>query len=274
MPSVFITGASTGIGRDAALRMAARGWSTFAGVRRTDDAVTLEELSHGAITPVLCDVTDPSQISEATDRILTATDGRLSGLVNNAGIAKPAPIEMIPLDDLREQFEVNVIGQVAVTQAFIPALRSEAGRIVNVGSVSGMLSSPIVGAYAMSKFALEAMNDALRRELRDSRITVSMIQPGPIETPIWLKSLQLAQPLRDSMSAEHHSIYGAAIDALARAVSKEKAATVDIVSDAIEHALTDRRPKTRYPVGPNARLVTFLTRALPDRLLDRLVRRT
>lgn len=273
MQSVFITGASTGIGRDAAIRMAKRGWSTFAGVRRPEDGAVLEELSHGSITPVKCDVTDPEQIAEAADQIMRFTNGLLSGLVNNAGIAKPAPIELIPLDDLREQFEVNVIGQVAVTQAFIPALRRGSGRIVNVGSLSGMLSPPIIGAYAMSKFAMEAMNDALRRELRDSKITVSMIQPGPIETPIWLKSLTHAQPLRDAMSDEHHSIYGAAIDALARAVSKEKEATVDIVSDAIEHALTDRRPKTRYPVGPNARRVTFLTRAFPDRLVDRLLRR-
>lgn len=272
MPSVFITGASTGIGRDAALRMSARGWTTFGGVRSDRDAEVLERDSSGGVTAVRCDVTDAHQIEAAAELALSSTGGTLTGLVNNAGIARPGPLELLPIDDLREQLEVNVVGQLAVTQAFVEALRSEGGRIVNIGSVSGMYAAPGIGAYAMSKFALEAFNDALRRELAPWKISVSLIQPGSIETPIWDKTIEAAQPMLGSLDERQRSRYEPLIEPLARGAAIPKRTPVSAVSDAIEHALADRRPRTRYAIGSSARWVTALRRLLPDRALDQLTR--
>ncbi len=272
MPSVFITGASTGIGRDAAVRMSRRGWTTFGGVRSDVDAESLVSESAGLITPVRCDVTDSEQIAAAADQVLTATSGALTGLVNNAGVARPGPLEFLPIEDLREQLEVNVVGQLAVTQAFVDALRNEEGRIVNIGSVSGMYGAPGIGAYAMSKFALEAFNDVLRRELAPWKISVSLIQPGSVETPIWDKAVAAAEPLLESVDEQQRARYERLIGPLARGASTPKQTPVSRVSDAIEHALADRRPRTRYAVGPSARWITVLRRLLPDRGLDQLVR--
>lgn len=272
MPSVFITGASTGIGRDAAFRMSQRGWATFAGVRNNADATRLEEESAGLITPVHCDVTDAAQIAAAAERILSTTRGTLSGLVNNAGIARAGPLEVLPIDDLREQLEVNVTGQLAVTQSFIEALRREGGRIVNIGSVSGMYGAPGIGAYAMSKFAVEAFNDVLRRELAPWKIFVSLVQPGSIETPIWDKTMAATRPLLESLDDRQRSMYEPMIAPLAQGAAKPKQTPASLVSDAIEHALVDRRPRTRYVVGSSARWITVLRRLLPDRGLDVLAR--
>lgn len=272
MPSVFITGAATGIGLDAALRMSTRGWTTFGGVRSQSDTQRLIELSEGSITPVLCDVTDPEQISAAAEQALSTTGGTLTGLVNNAGVARPGPLEILPIDVLREQLEVNVIGQLAVTQAFIEGLRAEAGRVVNIGSVSGMFGAPGIGAYAMSKFALEAFNDVLRRELKPWKISVSIIQPGAIDTPIWDKTIAASQPLLASLDQRQRALYGGLVESLARGAGADKATPPSAVSDAIEHALVHRRPKTRYAIGQSARWVTLLRRGLPDRALDQLLR--
>jgi NAD(P)-dependent dehydrogenase (short-subunit alcohol dehydrogenase family) len=272
VPSVFITGASTGIGLDAAVRMSDRGWKTFGGVRSDHDARRLTDLSAGRITPVLCDVTDPCQIAAAAEQTLSTTGGTLTGLVNNAGIARAGPLELLPIDDLREQLDVNVIGQLAVTQAFIGGLRAEAGRIVNIGSVSGMFGAPGIGAYAMSKFALEAFNDVLRRELKPWKISVSIIQPGAIATPIWDKTIAASQPLLDSLDLRQRALYGEVLEPLARGAAADKTTPVSVVSDAVEHALVSSRPKTRYAIGQSARWVTLLRRALPDRALDQLLR--
>lgn len=272
MPSVFITGASTGIGRDAALRMSRRGWVTFGGVRTDADAESLISASDGLITPIRCDVTDADQIAAAADQVLSVTGGSLTGLVNNAGIARPGPLEILPVEDLREQLDVNVVGQLAVTQAFVDALRNEGGRIVNIGSVSGMYGAPGIGAYAMSKFALEAFTDVLRRELAPWRISVSIIQPGSIETPIWGKTIAAARPLLESVDEGQRASYEPLIAPLVRSAATSKRTPVSRVSDAIEHALVDRRPRTRYAVGRSARWITILRRLLPDRGLDQLAR--
>jgi NAD(P)-dependent dehydrogenase (short-subunit alcohol dehydrogenase family) len=272
VPSVFITGASTGIGRDAALRMSRRGWVTFGGVRADADAESLISASDGLITPVRCDVTDVEEIAAAADQVLSATGGSLTGLVNNAGIARPGPLEILPIEDLRVQLDVNVVGQLAVTQAFVDALRHEGGRIVNIGSVSGMYGAPGIGAYAMSKFALEAFTDVLRRELAPWKISVSIIQPGSIETPIWDKTIAAAWPLLESLDEGQRARYEQLIEPLARGATAPKRTPVSAVSDAVEHALVDRRPRTRYAVGPSARWITILRRLLPDRGLDQLAR--
>ena len=269
MPSVFITGASTGIGRDAALRMADRGWSVFSGVRSDDASADLIEASSGAVTPVICDVTSSRQITDATTRVLSATGGTLEGLVNNAGIAVAGPLELVSADDLRAQLETNVVGAAAVTSALIPALRSAGGRIVNVSSASGVFSPPMLGPYSMSKFALEAMSDALRRELASSGIKVSVLQPSRIATPIWEKSLE-SNTVLHKVTEEHRRWYGRMLDGIVAAAQNPGGNPVTLTSDAIEHALTSRRPKTRYRVGTEARIIALVVRLAPDRLLDRI----
>ena len=252
--------------------MSGRGWTTFGGVRRSEDADRLIDISEGRIIPVLCDITDPEQISRAAGLAMSATGGTLTGLVNNAGVARPGPLEILPVDDLREQLEVNVVGQLAITQAFVEPLRREAGRIVNIGSVSGMFGAPGIGAYAMSKFALEGFNDVLRRELAPWKISVSLIQAGSVETPIWEKTIAGSRPMLDELDDQQRARYAPLMEKLAGRAVTEKGTPVSALSDAIEHALTSRRPRTRYVIGSSARWVSVLRRVLGDRGLDQLLR--
>jgi NAD(P)-dependent dehydrogenase (short-subunit alcohol dehydrogenase family) len=241
--------------------MAARGWLVLAGVRRLGDAPP-------GTTEVILDVTDPDAVA-ALGKTATGA-GELSvgldGLVDNAGIGISAPLENLPLDELRRQLEVNVVGQLAVTQAVLPALRAARGRIVIMGSIGGRSALPFLGGYAMTKHALEAMADSFRVELAPDGIEVSIVEPGTIATAIWTKP----QPLADGVSDR----YRARIDRFRRfaAARSSKAAPVDLVADAVEHALTAQRPRTRYVVGRDARIRATIER-LPDRLRDRLYRR-
>lgn len=219
--------------------------------------------------PVICDVTSTQQVTDATTRVLSATGGTLDGLVNNAGIAVAGPLELVTVEDLRSQLETNVVGAAAVTRALIPALRSAGGRIVNVSSASGVFSPPMLGPYSMSKFALEAMSDTLRRELASSGIKVSVLQPSRIATPIWHKSLE-SNTVLHRVTDEHRHWYGRMLDGIVTAAKNPGGDPVSLTSDAIEHALTSRRPKTRYRVGTEARLVALAARFAPDRLLDRI----
>src|SRR5919112_1052610 len=179
--NVLITGASTGIGHATAKRMLAYGWEVFAAARKDED---LERLRGEGFTPIKLDVTDPETIAAAREEL---DERGLRGLVNNAGVAVSGPIEFIPLDELRRQLEVNLVGQVAVIQAFLPNIREATGRIVNISSIGGRIALPMVGPYAASKHALEAVSDSLRRELRPWGIHVSLIEPGGVTTPIWEK---------------------------------------------------------------------------------------
>jgi NAD(P)-dependent dehydrogenase (short-subunit alcohol dehydrogenase family) len=232
----------------------------FAGVRA-------EGAAPAGMTELLLDVTDAYSISRA----VTAVGGRLDGLVDNAGIAIAGPLEHLPLDELRRQLEVNVIGQLAVTQALLPALRAARGRVVIVGSIAGTSALPFMGAYAMSKFALEALADSLRIELAPDGIHVSIVRPGTIDTPIWKKP----QPVADTLGEEAVERYGARLDGLRKvaAARASNAAPADSVARAVEHALTSSRPRTRYLVGRDARIRAAIER-LPDRLRDRIVSRT
>ena len=208
---------------------------------------------------MLLDVTD-------ADAIAALRFERLDGLVDNAGIVVAAPLEDLPLDELRRQLEVNVVGQLAVTQALLPALRAARGRIVIVGSIAGRSALPFLGAYAISKFALEAMADALRVELASDGIEVALVEPATIATPMWTKP----QPLAEAVSER----YRARVERFREiaATRSAKAVPPDRVARAVEHALTARRPKTRYPVGRDARIRAALER-LPDRWRDRLLAR-
>ena len=198
--AVVITGASTGIGHASALHLASLGFKVFAGVRRDEDADRLRAVANGSIEPVHIDVTDQASIDAAAGRVREATGGSIAGLVNNAGIAVPGPLEHLPVDEFRRQLEVNVTGQVAVTQAFLPMLRPSRGRIVNIGSIGGRVAAPMLGPYAASKHAMEGLTDSLRRELRPSGIEVSIIRPGPIATEIWERGNTKAGELLARMS--------------------------------------------------------------------------
>jgi NAD(P)-dependent dehydrogenase (short-subunit alcohol dehydrogenase family) len=274
--AVVITGTSTGIGRASAIELDGRGFRVFAGVRSPLAGEQLRAAASSRLTPVQIDVTDPAGIAAAAKTIGEAVgeDG-IAGLVNNAGIAVPGPLEVLPLESLRRQFEVNVIGQVAVIQAFVPLLRKGRGRIVNISSASGGLASPYLGAYAASKFALEAITDSLRLELRTWGISVSAIEPGPVATPIWEKAMSLAAQMAESVSPAAMKLYEADLAAVRRAVAQttKTAAPVDRVVRAVVHALTARRPKTRYFLGWGVRLPFKIFRIVPDRLRDRIVRR-
>lgn len=274
---VIVTGASTGIGRAVSLRLANNGYHVYAGVRRDEDGESLLADAAGArprLTPLLLDVTDSDQIATAAKRVRAELGERaLRGVVNNAGIAVAAPLEFLSLDDLRNQFEVNVIGQVAMAQAFLPLLRDHTGRLVFVGSVSGLVSTRLLGAYSASKFALEAVGDAFRRELKPHNVRVSLVEPGRIATPIWGKSLEDGRARMSAMPPEADWYYGELVDELQDGVSN--AATdgtkPELVARAVQRALTDRRSRTRYFVGPDAHVVNVLRRVMSDPLLDRLV---
>jgi NAD(P)-dependent dehydrogenase (short-subunit alcohol dehydrogenase family) len=275
MANVFITGTSTGIGEDAALRLDRQGHRVFAGVRRAVDGEHLAERASDRLVPVICDVADEASIDAAVRRIDQAVGpAGLQGVVNNAGVARGGPVEHLPLDEWRTQLEVNVIGQVAVTRAAIPLVRRGNGRICFVGSISGRLGSGLMGPYAASKFALEGIAQCLREELRPWGIKVSVIEPGPIKTPIWDKGRAYAAEIEAQLGPAALAQYRDQVDALVKGVDTNEriGASPSKTSDAIEHALFAARPKHRYLVGAPAKIAGPLTRFLPDKALDRLMR--
>jgi NAD(P)-dependent dehydrogenase (short-subunit alcohol dehydrogenase family) len=264
---VLVTGASSGIGEACAWRLARRGFEVFGGVRRQEDGRRLEE---AAIRPLMLDITAPDQVAAAAE----AVGDELHGLVNNAGVALAGPLELLPVDEVRRQLEVNVIGQIAVTQALLPALRRARGRIVLMGSIGGRSALPFLGPYAASKFALEAVADSLRLELRPFGVHVSIVEPGSIKTPIWTKGTARAEELRERFPDGAEELYGAAINRFRKVALARGLAGVDPdeVAKAVEHALIADRPRARYLVGRDARLRRRLER-LPVRLRDRLLER-
>ncbi|HEY4897100.1 MAG TPA: SDR family oxidoreductase [Solirubrobacteraceae bacterium] len=277
MPSVLITGASTGIGRASALHLAAGGWTVFAGVRDLGAGERLvAEASGGRVIPLQLEVTDSAQIAEAAARVQAESPGgeaRLDGLVNNAGIGIGGPLELISAEDLRRQFEVNVFGQVAVTQALLPALRRAGGRIVLVSSIGGRVATAFTAPYAASKHAIEAFGDALRVELRTSGVRVALIEPGSVATPIWDKSRAEADrvSIPDHLKAEYGNV-PAAMDKVMQDTGR-RGVPPEQVAETIERALTSTRMRARYVVGRDARAMLIARRLLPDLLFDRVARR-
>jgi len=274
--SVVITGASSGIGAACAIACARKGLTVFAGVRSREAGEKLRQSAGDSIVPLLLDVTDSESIDGAAEFVRERVGLLgLSGLVNNAGIAVSGPLEFVPLDDLRKQLEVNVIGQVAVTQAFLPMLRRARGRIVNMGSIAGRAATPMIGPYCASKFALEALTDALRLEVQHLGIRVSIVEPGAIATPIWEKSGEAARALEAAAGAEAKTLYGETMSGVRQAFEQaaQRAIPTDAVVEAVWHALTADRPKTRYVVGTDAKLRAFMTKWLPDRLQDWLLKK-
>ena len=222
-------------------------------------------------------MTDAGQIAAAAEAVGRAVgDAGLAGLVNNAGIVVAGPLEILPLDQLRLQLEVNVVGQIAVTQAFLPLLRKARGRIVNMSSLNGRIASPYLAPYAASKHALEAINNAMRLELRAWGIRVSVIEPGATTTPIWDKSLAAADALADKVNNGSIGLYKGDLDAMRQATRKlaDAALPVDSVVRCVVHALTARRPCARYPVGLKVNLLLRAYKWIPDRIWDWIVQRS
>ena len=271
MPSVLITGASRGIGRAAAVRLANAGWAVHAGVRSEQDGAALTAAAPG-ISAVELDVTDADQVA-ALEQALPA---QLDAVVNNAGIAVGGGLESLPVAELRRQLEVNVVGQLAVTPAVLPRLRESGGRIVFVSSISGRIASPMLGAYAASKFAIEAMADALRVELRPWRIPVVLVEPGQIDTDIWRTAPEVLEQTVAAMSPAHRELYAGHLTGMRKAIprAQKMAVPVDKAAAAIERALSAGRPKARYVCGAGARPASMLSRIAPTPVLDRVVAAT
>ncbi|HET8930065.1 MAG TPA: SDR family NAD(P)-dependent oxidoreductase [Acidimicrobiales bacterium] len=283
--SVVVTGASTGIGQATALRLADEGWTVFAGVRRAADADRLTAdaaRARGELTPILLDVTDEDQVESAFATIADTLGNRgLSALVNNAGTALGGPVEYLPLATWRDQFDVNVFGQITVTKAAMPLLRVGSdghgghGRIVFIGSNSGRMAAPMLGPYAASKFAVEGLADALRMELVGTGVSVVVIEPGAIATPIWEKGRNLADRLEEDLPAEALERYADLIAGTRAGIEMQDSsgAPPSAAADVVWRALNAKRPATRYQVGIDGKLSVLAARFLPDRLKDYGVRK-
>ncbi|MFF4579677.1 SDR family NAD(P)-dependent oxidoreductase [Streptomyces sp. NPDC001389] len=276
--SVLVTGASSGLGRVCALRLADAGFRVFAGVRREPDGAALAGAGGGSgrILPVRVDVTDEKSVAAAAERVAAETgDAGLWGLVNNAGICVSAPLECVSPERLRAQLDTNVVGQLAVTQAFLPLLRRTRGRVVNVTSGLGSVAIPFLGAYAAAQFAKEALTDVLRRELAPQGVDVALVQPGAIMTPIWGKVSGVARDAMDGVPGPVAELYripfGRFLHRNERQ-ARESTTRPEDFAETVRVALTARRPRTRYRVGADARRVSVLARVLPDAALDRYLR--
>lgn len=273
MKLVIVTGASSGIGKAAALRLAGSGFHVLAGVRRAEDAAAWKNIPLAA--PLMLDVTKEESVSAALNEAAPLLEqAEEIHLVNNAGIAVAGPVEGVPLSRWREQFEVNVFGLVRTTQAFLPHIRRTKGRILNISSVSGLATSPYLGAYSSSKFAVEAISDALRRELKKAGIRVIVVEPGPIATPIWEKNLGRKEILFAELPAHLHGTYLSDLTKFQKGVelTAKNAVPVEKVSDVIEKALTAPRPRTRYIVGAKTLGAQMaMIQMLPDTLVDSMI---
>lgn len=269
---VVVTGTSSGIGRATAEQLAAEGFHVLAGVRRQEDA---DKIKQNNIEPVILDITAIDTLRALAERVEQDPLGRpLRAVVNNAGIAVNAPLEMVPLDEFRRQIEVSVIGQVAVIQALTPALLKSGGRVVNIGSVGGKISMPGFGIYSAAKYAMEAINDSLRREMSSFGLKVIMITPGGVSTSLSEKGVTTADRLSKLMTPDQHRRHDRLFDAVK--AQAESWATSGIppkkVAEVVSRAIRASNPRTRYTAGRDSALLTRLVRILPDKLLDRMLR--
>lgn len=276
MKSVVITGVSTGLGRGTAEDLAAHDYHIFGSVRREKDAAELQAKLGKNFTPLLFDVTDEAAIRVAADKVaqvLNAQGQGLTGLINNAGMSLNGPLMHLPLAKLRQQFEVNVLGLVAVTQAFLPLLgaklpqRYPPGRIINISSVGGRIAFPFIGAYASCKHAIEGLSDSLRRELLIYGVDVIVLEPGSVKTAIWDKAEQ------EDLSMYANTDYLEIMRSFQKAMLEMGRAGVapEVVSRTIREALESEHPKARYALPDNYIMTWLLPRLLPDRWLDRII---
>jgi NAD(P)-dependent dehydrogenase (short-subunit alcohol dehydrogenase family) len=278
MPLALVTGASTGIGQATALHLGARGWTVLAGVREGSAGERLLEQAAGPgrVYPLTLDVTDAAHIAQAAQRVgelAGGSPGTLDALVNNAGIGVGGPLELISVDDMRRQFEVNVHGQVAMTQALLPALRRARGRIVFTSSVGGRVATPFLAPYSASKHAIEAIGDALRVELRSSGVQVALVEPGSVATPIWDKGRAEADSF--TVPPELEPQYGKVVASIRKMIddTARRGVPPQHVAQTIARALSARSMRSRYVVGTDARAQIALKALLPDSVFDRVLAR-
>lgn len=267
--AVFVTGASTGIGRAAAERLARAGYDVIPGLRRPD------ALPDPVKDPVTIDLAEPASIGSATERVLDRARGNLVGLVNNAGYSVSGPCEALDVDDWRAQFEVNLFGHISITRALLPALLANKGRVVNIGSIGGRFASPFLGPYNASKFAVRAWTDAMRMELAPHGVRVVLVEPGSVETAIWDKGRAQADDMERNLTPEQQQRYGPQIAGARKLVDyvATHGITPDKCAAVIEQAMTSTRPKGRYVVGTDARMQAAVS-MLPVRFTDRFTHMT
>lgn len=271
--AVVVTGASSGIGRACALALDRAGFLVFAGVRRAEEGALLRQAASSRLTPMLLDVTDEASLASAAHTVTEAWgENGLMGLVNNAGVGLLGPLEYLPLGEIRRHFEVNVFGQLAVTQAFLPLLRKARGRIVNMGSVGGRFALPFGGPLCASKSAFASLTDSLRLELSPWGIRVCLIEPASIATPAVGKVGSQTEAMLEHLPPQGLERYGPLFRAFAaRAMRREqRGSSPEAVADVVVEALTARRPKARYPAGADARLILTLAHWLPVPMLDQV----
>jgi NAD(P)-dependent dehydrogenase (short-subunit alcohol dehydrogenase family) len=275
--AILITGTSSGIGRATALRLARAGWRVFAAVRKEADAAALETAAGGALETVQLDVQDEGSIARTAQDVAARLGGRgLDALVNNAGIGKVSPTEHISLQALREIYEVNLFGQIAVIQAFLPLVRMAKGRIVNMGSVGDHVAPPFAGALSSSKAAFASMSAALRKEVRAQGIQVCIIEPGAINTPAADKTLGGVEQAIAGMPPAGVSLYGQPMRRMVQtfAETERRGSPPEAVARVVERAVTDRNPRPRYRAGKDATKLSLLAWLLPEKLLDRAILKT
>jgi NAD(P)-dependent dehydrogenase (short-subunit alcohol dehydrogenase family) len=267
--AVFITGASTGIGRTTATRLATAGYDVIPGLRRD------EPLPKPVLAPVILDLADRATIGPACEEVIARANGHLVGLINNAGVMVSGPFETVSLDDWRLQFEVNLFGHLAITNALLPSLRSNAGRVITVGAARGRVAAPYMSPYISSKFALRGWMDGLRIELAPQGIKAILIEPGAVSTPLWDKENAASDEHMATLGEDDSERYaGPVAGARKSAASAERhAISPEDCAKVIEHALTAKRPQGRYLIGPDAHLQAGIA-MLPTRLLDGLARRS
>ncbi|OBK33181.1 dehydrogenase [Mycobacterium sp. 1245111.1] len=270
---VVVTGASTGIGAATAKELARKGFHVLAGVRRDVDAEALRSVD--GIEPCILDITSDADVAAIAERVARDPQSRpLRALVNNAGIAVNAPLEILPIAQWRRQFDVNLFGHIAMTQALLPALLNSSGTVVNISSIGGKVALPTYGAYAGSKFAMEAVSDALRRETGNTGIKVVIIEPGAVKTEIAERGIATAEELTATMTTAQRSRY----DTLVRAVTAQArsfdatGASAESAAKVIAKAATAARPRTRYTIGRDASMLAWVSRLVSDRTLDRIMR--
>ncbi|MET0522665.1 MAG: SDR family oxidoreductase [Jiangellaceae bacterium] len=265
---VVVTGASTGMGAATARELARRGFHVLAGVRRDSDR---QSLRAEGIEPVILDITDPDHVAALAARVERGPQP-LRALVNNAGVPGAGPVEVMPLSEWRRVFEVNLFGHIAVTQALLPALVRGKGRVVNISSLNGKISMAGYGPYAASKFAMEAMSDALRNELAPHGVRVVVVEPGGVRTEMSRVGLAALSRLDDGMTPEQNARYGALMRAIPAHVAAftKAGVTSDVAAKRIAKAATVGRPRTRYTIGATATFLIRASRILPDRMLDRM----
>jgi len=265
--AIVITGSSTGIGRACARRLAAEGFRVFAGVRKSEDGESLARDASATLTPLMLDVTKEDSIQAAVKTVSEITEGELYGLMNNAGIGGGGPIEVTPIEETRKLIEVNLIGVLAATKAFVPLLRKGRGRIINTGSIFGLCALPTRSNYAASKFALEGISDSMRLEFRPFGMDVSIIEPGAIETPIWQKGGAARERVLATADPDIIKLYASVGRFFKQTFYSQSKLSPERVADVVVDAFTAKRPKARYLIGKDARRLALIER-LPTRLRD------